>query len=154
MFSNSDTLEYHAPAGPWENVCYSDLSIIQSSHKKQMSLVSFYTPWKQTVKGNEGMKWLSVGSLLYRNTWSINLSVFGFSAFIFMYSTISIVFWMALSIQLIHISGWIFLLGGRGEPPTKFSKRGGLTEPQFLEGRYWERGGDFFQGGLQFLDKK
>ena len=34
--------------------------------------------------------------------------------------------------------------GGRVEPPTKFSKRGGLTGPQLLEG------GDFFQGGCNF----
>ena len=32
------------------------------------------------------------------------------------------------------------------EPPTKFSKRGGFTESQLLEGGCWERGGDFFQG--------
>ena len=31
--------------------------------------------------------------------------------------------------------------GGRVEPPTKFSKRGGLTGPQLLEGVCWERGG-------------
>ena len=36
--------------------------------------------------------------------------------------------------------------GGGVEPPTKFSKRAGLTGPQLLEGGYWERGGDFFQG--------
>ena len=36
------------------------------------------------------------------------------------------------------------------EPPTKFSKRGELTEPQLLEGGCWERGGDFFQGGYNF----
>ena len=42
------------------------------------------------------------------------------------------------------------------EPPTKFSKRGGLTVPQLLEGDCWERGGDFFQGGggLQWSQKK
>ena len=32
-------------------------------------------------------------------------------------------------------------------PPTKFSKSGGLTGLPLLEGRYWERGGDIFQGG-------
>ena len=37
------------------------------------------------------------------------------------------------------------------EPPTK---RGGLTGPQLLEGSCWKRGGDFFQGGLQFSHKK
>ena len=31
-----------------------------------------------------------------------------------------------------------FLLGGGGEPPTKFSKRGSLTGSQFLEGGCWE----------------
>ena len=36
------------------------------------------------------------------------------------------------------------------EPPTKFSKRGGLAGPQLLEGDCWERGGDFFQGGCNF----
>ena len=42
--------------------------------------------------------------------------------------------------------------GGRGgvEPPTKFSKTGGLTGFQFVEGDCWEKGGDLFQGGLQF----
>ena len=44
--------------------------------------------------------------------------------------------------------------GGGFEPPTKFSKRGGLTETQLLEGGCWERVGDFFQGGLQFSQKK
>ena len=32
-----------------------------------------------------------------------------------------------------------------GEPPTKFSKRGGLTEPQLLEGVTGKEEGDFFQ---------
>ena len=40
--------------------------------------------------------------------------------------------------------------GGGGKPPTKFSKRGGLTGPTLLEGGCWERGGDFFQGGCNF----
>ena len=40
------------------------------------------------------------------------------------------------------------LSDGEGvEPPTKFSKRGGLPGPQLLEGVCWERGGDFIQGG-------
>ena len=39
------------------------------------------------------------------------------------------------------------------EPPTKFSKSGGLTGPQLLERGCWERGGDFFQGGCN-LHKK
>ena len=43
--------------------------------------------------------------------------------------------------------------GGGIEPPTKFSKRGSLTGPQLLERGCWERGGDFFQEGLQFSDK-
>ena len=38
--------------------------------------------------------------------------------------------------------GW-----GGGEPPTKFSKRGGLTGSQLLERGCWERGGEFFQRG-------
>ena len=36
------------------------------------------------------------------------------------------------------------------EPPTKFSKKRGLTGSQFLDGGCWERGGDFFQGGCSF----
>ena len=51
--------------------------------------------------------------------------------------------------------GWGGGEGGGGiEPPTKFSKRGGLTGSQFLEGGCRERGGDSFQGRLQFLHKK
>ena len=34
-----------------------------------------------------------------------------------------------------------FFLQGGVEPPTKFSKKGGLTGPQLLEGGCWERGG-------------
>ena len=45
------------------------------------------------------------------------------------------------------------LSAGGVEPPTKFSKRGSLTGPQLLERGCWERGGDFFQEGLQFSDK-
>ena len=37
--------------------------------------------------------------------------------------------------------------GGGGEPPTKFSKSGGLTGPQLLEGPCWERG----EGGWLFF---
>ena len=45
--------------------------------------------------------------------------------------------------------------GGRVEPPTKFSKRGGgLTGPQLLEGVCWERGGVTFFRKLQFSHKK
>ena len=34
-----------------------------------------------------------------------------------------------------------FSAGGGGvKPPTKFSKRRGLTGPQLLEGRCWKRG--------------
>ena len=32
------------------------------------------------------------------------------------------------------------------EPPTKFSKRGGLTGPQFLEGVAGKEGVTFFKG--------
>ena len=39
-----------------------------------------------------------------------------------------------------------------------FQKRdggaGSLTGSSFLEEGCWERGGDFFQGGLQFFNKK
>ena len=37
-------------------------------------------------------------------------------------------------------------LQGKVEPPTKFSKRVGLTGPQLLEGVAGKEGGDFFQG--------
>ena len=41
------------------------------------------------------------------------------------------------------------------EPPTKFLKtgRGGLDRTSVFRGGCWERGGDFFQVGLQFLTK-
>ena len=45
-------------------------------------------------------------------------------------------------------------LSGKGwggewfEPPTQFSKRWGMTGPQFLERGCWERGGDFFEEGV------
>ena len=43
---------------------------------------------------------------------------------------------------------------GGVKPPTKFSKREGLTGSQVLERGCWERGGDFFSGGeVQFLQK-
>ena len=38
-------------------------------------------------------------------------------------------------------------------PPTKFSKREGLTRHQLLDGGCWERWGDFFQGGCNFYIK-
>ena len=44
--------------------------------------------------------------------------------------------------------------GGGVEPPTKFSKRGGLPGHQFLEGGCWEREGDFFQGGCNLYINK
>ena len=40
--------------------------------------------------------------------------------------------------------------GGGGEPPTKFSKKGGLTGPWLLEGVAGKEGGDFFQVGCNF----
>ena len=46
------------------------------------------------------------------------------------------------------------LSAGRVEPPTKFSKRGGgLGRTSTLRRGCWKRGGKFFQGGLQFLQK-
>ena len=39
---------------------------------------------------------------------------------------------------------------GEVEPPTKFSKRGGLDRTSTFRGGCWERGGDFFQGGCNF----
>ena len=41
---------------------------------------------------------------------------------------------------------WTLGYVGRVEPPTKFSKRGGLTGSQFLEGGCWERECEFFSG--------
>ena len=45
------------------------------------------------------------------------------------------------------------LSAGAVESPTKISKRGDLIGPQLLEGDCWERGDNFFQGGLQFSHK-
>ena len=39
------------------------------------------------------------------------------------------------------------------EPPTKFSKRGGLTGPPFLEGLLGKRGVIFLSGGWNFSTK-
>ena len=39
------------------------------------------------------------------------------------------------------------------EPPTKFSKRGGLTGSQFLEGVAWKEKVTFFMGGCSFYIK-
>ena len=48
-----------------------------------------------------------------------------------------------------------FVLLGGVEPPTKFSKRGGLTGSQFLEGGCWERVDELFHGaGGAVLHKK
>ena len=33
------------------------------------------------------------------------------------------------------------------QPPTKFSKKVGLTRSQFLKGVTWKEVGDFFKGG-------
>ena len=44
-----------------------------------------------------------------------------------------------------------FLMGGGGEPPTKFSKGGGLKGPQFLKGEFLgKRGVTFFRGSAIF----
>ena len=43
--------------------------------------------------------------------------------------------------------------GGRVEPPTKFSKRGGLTGPQLLEGVAGKEGVTLIRRGLQFSHK-
>ena len=44
--------------------------------------------------------------------------------------------------------------GERAEPPTKVSKSGGLTAPQFLEGVAGKEGVTFFRGGgCNFLTK-
>ena len=43
--------------------------------------------------------------------------------------------------------------GGGVEPPTKFSNRGNLTGPQSLEGDWWERGDELFEGGCNFQEK-
>ena len=45
------------------------------------------------------------------------------------------------------------LSAGGVEPPTKFSQRGGGGVDRALEGGCWERGGDFFRGGLQLKKK-
>ena len=43
--------------------------------------------------------------------------------------------------------------GEGGEPPTKFSKSGGLAGPKFLERVAGKEEGDFFQGGCSFYIK-
>ena len=41
-------------------------------------------------------------------------------------------------------------MGGGVEPPTKFSKSGGLTRPQLLEGVAGKEGVTFFMAGCNF----
>ena len=41
--------------------------------------------------------------------------------------------------------------GGGVEPPTKFSERWFLTEPQLLQGVARKEGGNFFQGGVEIV---
>ena len=43
--------------------------------------------------------------------------------------------------------------GGRVEPPTRFSKRGGWTGPQLLEVVCWEREAWLYSEGVQFSRK-
>ena len=57
---------------------------------------------------------------------------------------------ITLDIIMCNPSPRPFCRGRGGEPPTKFSKKGGLTGPQLLEGGCWEREGAFFQGGCNF----
>ena len=57
------------------------------------------------------------------------------------------------SVHTLLSDGWVGGWRGEVEPPTKFSKRVHLTGSPFLEGSYWERGGDFFQGGCSFYKK-
>ena len=59
-----------------------------------------------------------------------------------------------LSFSRHHIVCTPLFFSGRGvEPPTKFSKRGGSTGSQFLEGVAGKEQVTFFRG-LQFLHKK
>ena len=43
--------------------------------------------------------------------------------------------------------------GGGGMAGPNVQKGGSLAWPPFLEGGCWERGGDVFQGGCNFLTK-
>ena len=52
--------------------------------------------------------------------------------------------WLCVRVPFILCTPTPFCRGV--EPPTKFSKRGGLTGAQLLEGGCWEIGGDFFPG--------
>ena len=68
------------------------------------------------------------------------------------------IFFKKLTIQLAgnHSVHHPFLFGGGVEPPTKFSKKGGLDMTLLLEGVAGKEGGDFIQvggGGVQFSHK-
>ena len=43
--------------------------------------------------------------------------------------------------------------GGGGLASNQIFKKGGLDRTSTFRGGCWERGGDFFQEGLQFSDK-
>ena len=64
-------------------------------------------------------------------------------------------------IYIFHSFHWGYIVctsplsaGGGVEPPTKFSKRGAWQSLSFERGVAGKKGGNFFQGGLQFLQKE
>ena len=70
--------------------------------------------------------------------------------YIYIHIYIYLYLYLYLRVYIVHPPP---LSAGRGrvEPPTKFSKRGGLTGTQLLEGCYWERRGEFFSGGVAIV---
>ena len=136
---------------------------------KSLQLLSFsYEPdWNLTPWIFSNWMWSlkSVNGCLFTATWCTLLKSF-FQCCLFSFSH-------SFKISTSGRIGWCFLNnltrcyysvhhpfllgeeeGGGGEPPTKFSKRGGLTGPQLWEGVAGKKGGHFSHGGCNFYKKK
>ena len=100
--------------------------------------------------------WLDFGKRHLLHVWiNFEMCLMNFAALLRLGITLYVIF-MFRSVYIVRTPPSLlpppFLFAGRGreagfEPPTKFSKRGGLKEFQFLERGCWERGGWRFPGG-------
>ena len=61
--------------------------------------------------------------------------------------TLLLCFYILINLKRSYIVCIPSLFSGGVESPTKFSKRGGVTRPQLLEGVTRKKGSDFFQRG-------
>ena len=127
-----------------------------------LCLISFHSPesgsWFHSASSLSSLLVLDFGDVLIVTCGSSGIS-FGASsiitqAFSLATSAASWILWVSNSsghLLFIYsssvINSAISILSSSAEPPTKFSKRGGLEGLQLLEGDSWERGDDFVHGG-------